>query len=128
MSVLKIKNENGEWVGVPAIQGPQGPQGETGAQGLTGPKGEPGPQGLPGSEGPQGPKGNDGHTPVKGTDYWTAADKQEIINEVKEGLSLNSYALKSEIPDVTQFQTEDEVNALIAAALNAIGVAEEGSY
>ena len=128
MNVLKIKNENGEWVGVPAIQGPQGPQGETGAQGLTGPQGEPGPQGLPGSEGPQGPKGNDGHTPVKGTDYWTASDKQEIINEVKESLSLDSYALKSEIPDVTQFQTEDQVNALITAALNAIGVAEEGSY
>ena len=128
MNVLKIKNENGEWVGVPAIQGPQGPQGETGAQGLTGPQGEPGPQGLPGSEGPQGPKGNDGHTPVKGTDYWTAADKQEIINEVKGDLNLDGYALKSEIPDVTQFQTEDEVNALIAAALNAIGVAEEGSY
>ena len=26
--------------------------------------------------------GADGHTPVKGTDYWTAADKQEIVNSV----------------------------------------------
>ena len=24
----------------------------------------------------------DGKTPVKGTDYWTAADKQEIVNSV----------------------------------------------
>lgn len=27
-------------------------------------------------------KGDTGHTPVKGTDYWTAADKQEIVNSV----------------------------------------------
>ena len=27
-------------------------------------------------------KGQDGHTPVKGTDYWTEADKQEIVNDV----------------------------------------------
>ena len=29
-----------------------------------------------------GLKGADGKTPVKGTDYWTAADKQEIVNDV----------------------------------------------
>lgn len=31
---------------------------------------------------PQGEKGEDGKTPVKGTDYWTASDKQEIVDEV----------------------------------------------
>ena len=35
-----------------------------------------------GPQGEQGPAGKDGHTPVKGTDYWTEADKQEIINAV----------------------------------------------
>lgn len=34
------------------------------------------------SEGPQGPQGPAGYTPVKGTDYWTEADKQEIIDSV----------------------------------------------
>lgn len=29
--------------------------------------------------GPQGPAGPAGATPVKGTDYWTAADKAEIV-------------------------------------------------
>ena len=29
-----------------------------------------------------GLKGDKGDTPVKGTDYWTAADKQEIVNDV----------------------------------------------
>ena len=41
-----------------ALRGPQGPQGEP------------------------GPRGADGHTPVKGTDYWTADDQQAIVNDV----------------------------------------------
>ena len=53
-------------------QGPTGPQGETGPQGPTGPQGEKGPQG---ETGPQGPAGA---APVKGTDYFTEADKQEM--------------------------------------------------
>ena len=31
-------------------------------------------------------KGADGHTPVKGTDYWTASDKAEIVAEVTAAL------------------------------------------
>lgn len=38
--------------------------------------------GETGATGPQGPAGADGVTPVKGTDYWTEADKQEIVDEV----------------------------------------------
>lgn len=38
--------------------------------------------GAAGATGPAGVPGKDGHTPVKGTDYWTAADKQEIVNNV----------------------------------------------
>lgn len=53
-----------------------------GAQGATGPAGPQGPAGAPGPQGPKGETGTDGKTPVKGTDYWTAADKQEIVNSV----------------------------------------------
>ena len=38
-----------------------------------------------GEMGPQGTKGDTGapgHTPVKGTDYWTADDQQTIVNDV----------------------------------------------
>lgn len=45
-----------------------------------------GPTGATGATGPQGPAGADGHTPVKGTDYWTAADKAEIVNDVLAAL------------------------------------------
>lgn len=39
-----------------------------------------------GAVGPQGPAGAPGKTPVRGTDYWTAADKQEIVNNVLAAL------------------------------------------
>ena len=38
-NILKIKNEQGEWISVPAIKGDAGPQGQAGPQG---PKGDPG--------------------------------------------------------------------------------------
>ena len=50
---------------------------------VKGPKGDPGPQGDPG---PKGEPGQDGHTPVKGVDYWTASDKQEIYAEAEQAL------------------------------------------
>lgn len=31
-------------------------------------------------------KGTDGKTLVRGTDYWTAADKKEIVNDVLAAL------------------------------------------
>ena len=60
MAVLKIK-KNGEWVAVgTGTQGPKGDKGNTGAT---------------------------GHTPVKGTDYWTDADKNEMVADVKASLT-----------------------------------------
>ena len=111
MSVLKLK-QNGAWVPISVgAQGPQGEPGATGAAGTTftpsvsadgtlswtndggkenptsvnikGPKGAQGPQGEPGATGPQGPAG---HTPVKGTDYWTAADQTSMVNDVLAAL------------------------------------------
>ena len=58
--------------GEPGADGAKGDPGETGPQGPTGPQGEKGPQG---ETGPQGPAGA---APVKGTDYFTEADKQEL--------------------------------------------------
>ena len=60
--------------------GPQGERGETGATGATGPQG---PAGL---QGKTGPAGADGKTPVRGVDYWTDADKQEMVGSVLAAL------------------------------------------
>lgn len=52
------------------------------AKGDKGDPGEKGDAGAPGAKGDKGDPGADGHTPVKGTDYWTAADKAEIVADV----------------------------------------------
>ena len=73
---LKIKDEGGNWNSIAAIKGDKGDKGDTGA---------PGPQGIQGIQGPKGDKGDtgaDGHTPIKGTDYFTEADKQELVTAV----------------------------------------------
>ena len=86
-----------DWVKLGSLQGPAGPQGATGA---TGPEG---PQGEKGDTGAAGPAGADGKTPVKGTDYFTEADKQEIAQaaadlvEVPDGFS-GSYNDLTDVP------------------------------
>ncbi len=73
-------------------KGDQGPQGEQGPQGLLGPQGvagPQGPQGETGDKGDQGEPGADGYTPVKGVDYWTPEDKQEILDELNGTLSIS---------------------------------------
>ena len=55
-------------------KGDKGDKGDKGADGSQGPKGDKGDKGDTGATGPTGPKGDDGYTPVKGTDYFTAAD------------------------------------------------------
>lgn len=88
-----VKGETG-------AQGPQGEKGDTGERGPQGAKGETGDTGPQGAQGPQGEKGDtgergpqgvkgdtgaqgpSGHTPVKGTDYFTAAEITEFESEL----------------------------------------------
>lgn len=53
---------------------------------LKGDKGDKGEKGDTGEQGIQGERGANGKTPVKGTDYWTASDKSEIVAEVTAAL------------------------------------------
>lgn len=78
MEILKYRKDvNSPWQDIIAIKGDKG---EQGLPGETGPQGEQGPAGV------NGTNGSDGYTPVKGTDYWTETDKQEIIDEVLTAL------------------------------------------
>ena len=52
--ILRVKNENGEVVDIPAIVGPRGPQGPQGIQGVHGIRGEQGPKGDKGDKGDSG--------------------------------------------------------------------------
>jgi hypothetical protein len=47
---------------------------------------EKGQNGEQGEKGKDGQNGKDGKTPIKGTDYYTDADKQEIVNLVLDAL------------------------------------------
>lgn len=40
-------------------------------------------------------KGQNGHTPVKGTDYWTTQDKQEIVTDVETDLQPTISAIQN---------------------------------
>ena len=64
--LVGLKGEKGDT----GEQGPQGVKGDKGEPGEQGPQGVKGDKGEPGEQGPQGPAGRDGHTPVKGVDYF----------------------------------------------------------
>ena len=96
-----------------AVPGEQGPQGEKGEQGPQGEKGE------------QGPKGEDGKTPVIGVDYFTTADKNEMLNGYatesfvnnaianaqlggdQGGINLNGLVAKNEVGNASQILFND---------------------
>lgn len=84
MVIVKIYDGRGR-----EYEGPVGPQGEpgpAGPQGERGPQGETGPTGATGPTGPAGPQGEAGVTPVKGVDYFTDADKAELVTAVLAAL------------------------------------------
>lgn len=60
------------------LKGDKGDTGERGEKGEQGIQGEKGDKGDAGAQGPKGDKGDAGYSPVRGTDYWTEADKDEI--------------------------------------------------
>lgn len=92
---------NGSDVG---LKGDKGDTGATGAPGLKGDTGAPGKDGKDGTNGitpaigtngnwylgttdtSKPSRGEKGKTPVKGTDYWTEADKAEIVNDTLAAL------------------------------------------
>lgn len=48
-----------------------------------------------GADGRDGVDGKDGYTPVKGTDYYTDAEKEEIVNDAISGLSNSDVVAKT---------------------------------
>lgn len=111
------KGDKGD-TGANGKDGAQGPQGETGPQGpkgdtgATGPAGKDGANGKDGATGPQGPQGEQGpkgdkgdtgaqgpqgETPVKGVDYWTKEDKEDLLRT----LASDVIVMQSEPPEDT---------------------------
>ena len=86
---LTIKFTDGTSYTTPSIRGEKGDTGSKGAKGEKGDQGE------------QGPAGADGYTPVKGTDYFTDEDKEEMVE-----------SMFAEIPHEPYF--DEETNSFFA--------------
>jgi hypothetical protein len=64
-------------------------------------------KGAKGDKGDKGDPGADGKTPVRGVDYWTSADKQEIVDEVLENVPSGGGGGGDAIVDVIELPTEN---------------------
>lgn len=73
--------------------------------------GPPGPAGEAGAPGVAGPKGEAGHTPVKGTDYFT----EEDILAMLESFAPAGYGLGAE--ETKQHITWDSINTIFKSGL-----------
>lgn len=67
----------------------QGAKGDMGPEGPQGPKGATGPEGPRGPQGETGPAGADGKTPIKGTDYFTPTEVNEIAAEAAKKVDIS---------------------------------------
>ena len=84
VNIKGVKGDKGE-------QGLPGKDGAPGKDGLPGAPGKDGKDGEPGPKGDKGEPGADGYTPIRGTDYWTAADIAEIKGYVDEAILGGSW-------------------------------------
>lgn len=98
---------NGPLQGAKGDTGPEGPQGPKGDPGETGPQG---PAGADGAKGDTGPAGADGKTPVKGTDYFTDADKKEMANAAAESVA-SVYDPQGKRTDIYKY-VDDEIGKI----------------
>lgn len=95
--------------------GARGPAGADGAKGDTGPEGPRGPQGeqgVQGADGAPGKDGADGKTPVKGVDYFTAAEVEQVAQEAAE--KVNGSDIK------VTFSTLDKLNLVSGDSLSRL--------
>ena len=128
MAIMRIKNDNNEWEEIDALIGPPGPsnnlsigsvsKGENASASITGdspnqvlnlvlPKGDPGPQGE------TGPK------PIKGEDYFTYEDIEELnISGIEKYVLLSD--MSSSAPEVTALNSKyyNTSNKLIYTAID----------
>lgn len=66
-----------------------------------------GDKGDKGDKGADGKKGDNGYTPVKGVDYWTEADKEEIIDRCADELEERVTDTHADIREaISQFSSE----------------------
>ena len=87
------------------------------------PKGD---TGAAGQDGQDGQDGADGYTPVKGTDYWTAEDKAEMVGDVVSEM-IDDTAGDGDTDKVWSADKSNELLSAIQDIEGAVGELETGS-
>ena len=117
-----------------ALKGEKGDKGDPGAPGKDGKDGT---NGITPTIGDNGnwyigstdtgkpSRGADGKTPVKGTDYWTVADKQEIIDDIHPAYYID---LTGEYPNYTCPAAMDDIKAAYHSGYNIVCRFTMGAY
>nr|DAM60623.1 MAG TPA: nucleoid-associated protein [Caudoviricetes sp.] len=132
-----------EFVVKDGANGADGSNGKDGTNGKDGADGKPGTAGADGVTPHIGDNGNwylggtdtgkpsrgapgaSGHTPVKGTDYWTAADKQEIIDDIHLVFYID---LAGKYPNYTCQVAMDDIKAAYNSGYNLVCRCALGAY
>ena len=114
--------------GAPGQDGADGKPGAAGADGVTPHIGDNGNWYLGATDTgkpSRGAPGASGHTPVKGTDYWTAADKQEIIDDIHLVFYID---LAGKYPNYTCQVAMDDIKAAYNSGYNLVCRCALGAY
>ncbi len=97
MSILRLRDDDGNLYDVPVVKGEKGDKGDKGDKGETGDKGEigeKGDKGDTGEKGDKGEKGDPGFTPVKGVDYLTFAEIDSIATQAADKITPEDIGAK----------------------------------
>lgn len=116
MSVLKIKDSQGNWQSVSAIKGDKGDTGSQGPQGIQGI------QGPAGQNGTNGTNGQDGFSPSASVSKSGSVATISITDKVGTTTATIS---DGQTPDMSNYYTKTETDQAIA---NAITTTLGGSF
>ena len=84
-------------------------------------------RGKTGETGPQGPKGDTGeagYTPEKGVDYFTDAEKEDMVYEAAAAIPISNYVLKSGTTMTGALVAQSNTNYTVPQVRNVITVAD----
>ena len=123
--IIQVKNQNGEWVNIPAIVGPPGPQGEPGVPGMPGKDGKPGEKGERGLRGLPGKDGKDG---VSLSHTWNGTILTITSQKGTSGVDLQGPPGERGLPGYNYVITEEDYDAIAAKVLSSLVDGEGVSY
>ena len=78
-------------------------------------------------KGDKGDTGDPGYTPVKGVDYFTEAEKTEMVNEAAAAIQISDYVPKSGDTMTGELVAQANTNYTTRQVRNIIYLAEGGS-